>query len=84
MRMSQHSISQRQDQPVAAATRGLHSSVSIEGHFFCGKRTATLVAWLILGLFLSDGTIVIDEDECIFVVGIGITLGTYVARTEVA
>lgn len=51
---------------------------------FCGQLTATLIAWLVIGLLLLDGTIVIDEDERTRVLGVRITLSTLVTRAEVA
>lgn len=51
---------------------------------FWRQLTAILVTWLILGLFLFDGTVIIDENKFILVFRIGITLCTFVARTEVA
>ena len=35
-------------------------------------------------MFLLDRTVVIHEDECISVVGVGVALGSFVARAQVA
>jgi hypothetical protein len=46
-------------------------------------RTA-IVGWLlILGLFLLDGTVVVDKDKSTLILGVDVSSGTLVARAEV-
>lgn len=39
---------------------------------------------MVLGLFFLDGTVVVDEDEGVCVLRVGVALGARVARAKVA
>ena len=50
----------------------------------CDQHTAVVFGLLIFDLVFLNRTVVIHEDECAFVVGVGVALGAFVARAEIA
>ena len=50
----------------------------------CDQHTAVVFGLLILDLVFLNRTVVIHEHECAVVVGVGVALGAFVARAEIA
>ena len=50
----------------------------------CDQHTAIVFGLLIFDLVFLNRTVVIHEYECVFVVGVGVALGAFVARAEIA
>lgn len=42
------------------------------------------LGWGIDGLLFFDGAVVVNEDKGVFVLGVGVALGAFVARAQVA
>lgn len=53
-------------------------------HDHYNKHTIAVILRVIRCLFLLDSAIVVDEHERAVVLGIGVSLGTFVARTQIA
>ena len=50
----------------------------------CDQHTAVVFGLLIFGLVFLNRTVVIHERKCAFVVGVGVALGAFVVRAEIA
>ena len=46
-------------------------------------RTLIFIFGMVLRLLFLDGTVVIDEDESVVILWIGVSLGTLIARAQV-